>query len=247
MIDRLMRKVSVKPLIAGICVSAEQADTVRYSLPDESFKGKPVSLFDNAGNHVPLALERAHYRSFSSVTAPTLAAFLVPMPVLIASADIGFINLNDPAKLLNVLNHGSSDLVAHKPSSLVGAEAHIPEYLEGAHALLADQHHARDSVPVFQRLIGVLKDCAGQVREAITCGATGGAHGALPMVAGSERVDLGVAATRAVNALRPAAGHQVHNAIVLSLKQRVELGRCHLMDCFRAGHANSPSMVETFA
>ena len=137
--------------------------------------------------------------------------------------------------------------MAHEPSGFVGAKAHIAEDLKGAHALLADQHQVRDSVPIFQRLIRVLKDCAGQLREAIACGASRSALSALPMMARGQRIDLGVTATRTSDAMRPTAGHEIHNAIVLSFKQRIELGRCHLMDCFRAGHTNYPSMEEIFA
>ena len=74
-----------------------------------------------------------------------------------------------PPSSLNVHNEGASDLVAHEPSGLVRAEAHIAADLQGADALLADQHQMRHAEPVFERLIGVLQDCAGQVREPIAC------------------------------------------------------------------------------
>jgi hypothetical protein len=79
----------------------------------------------------------------------------------------------------------------------------------------------RNSIPFFERLIRVLKDCAGQVREAISVNC---AELALPM-AGRQRIDIGVTATGADDALRPAANNEVLNAIRLSLEQRVEL-RC---------------------
>jgi hypothetical protein len=246
-VNGLVREAVLQPHIAGISICAEKANAVRYGFSHESFKRLTVCILNNASNHVSLALDCPDNGSLARVAAPTLAAFLVPMPVFVAAANVGFVNLNDAAELLNIFDHGSSDLVAHKPSSFIGAEAQMPEDLEGAHALLDDQHKVRDSVPIFQRLIRVLKDCAGQVREAITCGAARSAYGTLPMMAGGEGVDLHVTAAGARNTLRPAAGHQIHNAIVLSFKQRVELGRCHLVDCFRAGHANSPSMEGIFA
>ena len=246
-VNGLMRETAIQPLTAGICVGAEKADAVRYGLPHEVFESKAVCAFDHAGDDIALALDRAHYRSLAGVSAPALTAFLVPMPVFIATADVGFVNLNDSAEFLDVLDHGGPNLVAHEPSGFVGAKAHIAEDLKGAHALLADQHQVRDSVPIFQRLIRVLKDCAGQLREAIACGASRSALSALPMMARGQRIDLGVTATRTSDAMRPTAGHEIHNAIVLSFKQRIELGRCHLMDCFRAGHTNYHSMDEIFA
>jgi hypothetical protein len=246
-VNRLVREAMLQPHIAWVGVSAEQADAIRYGFADESLKRLSTSVFDNASNDVAFALDRANYGSLAGVAAPALAAFLVPMPVLIAPANVGLINLDDAAKFLDVLDHGGSDLVAHEPSGLVAAEAHITEDLEGAHALLADQHQVRDSVPIFQRLIRVLKDCAGQVREAITCGTARCAYRALPMVAGSEGIDLEVTAARAGNALWPSPRYQINDAIVLSLKQRVELGRCHLMNCFGARHAETPLTLRNMA
>jgi hypothetical protein len=246
-IDGLMREAVLQPHVAWISIGAEKANAVRYCLAYESLKRLSVCVLDHASNDVAFALNCTNDSSLSGIPAPASAAFLVPMAVLITAANVGFVNLYDSAELLDVLNHGGSDFVTHEPSRLVRAEAHIAEDLEGAHALFADQHQVRDSVPVFQGLIRVLKDCAGQVREAITCGATRSTHSALPMVAGGKGIDLEVTAAGASYALRPAARHEVNNAIVLSLKQRVELGRCHLVDCFRAGHANSPSTSETFA
>jgi hypothetical protein len=135
MIDGLMREAAIKPLIAGIGVSAEKAYAVRYGLPHEAFQRESVSVFDNASNNVAFSANCADDWRLSGIAAPARSAFLVPMPVFVAPADIGLIDLNDPAEFLNVLDHGGSDLVAHKPSGFVRAEAHIPEDLEGAPAL----------------------------------------------------------------------------------------------------------------
>jgi hypothetical protein len=59
------------------------------------------------------------------------------MPVFIATADVVFINLDDPAKFLDVLDHCDSDLMAHEPSSFVAPEAHVTEDLKSAHASAA--------------------------------------------------------------------------------------------------------------
>jgi hypothetical protein len=236
-INGLVREAAVQPLIAGISVSAEKANAVRDGFTDESLKREPVSAIDNAGDDVSLAFDRANDRSFSGIAAPALSAFLVPMPVFIATADVGFVNLNDSAEFLDVLNHGGSDLVAHKPSGFVAAKAHVAENLQGAHALLADQHQVRDSIPIFERLIRVLKDCAGQVREAIAlvCASV-----ALPVERHCrDGIDAFGAASRAANAFWPAPHYQISNAIFLSLKQLIKLRCGQLVDwlgMLSAGH-----------
>ena len=60
-----------------------------------------------------------------------------------------------------------ADAMAHVPSGSVGAEAHHPLDLEGANSLLAGQHEVDDAEPVAKRLIGVLEDRAGDMREAV--------------------------------------------------------------------------------
>jgi hypothetical protein len=237
MVNRLVREAMLQSDIAWVSISAEQANSVRYSFTDESFKRLSICVLDNASNDVALAFDRANDGSLASVAATALAAFLIPMSVLVASADVGFINFDDPAELLNVLDHGGSYLMAHEPSSFVGAETHIAEDLEGAHALLADEHKVSDPVPVFERLIRVLKDCAGQVREAV---ALIRASVALPFELHSgDFIDAGRIAARATDALGPAPHNQISNAIFLGLKQFVELRRRQLVNCFgmfRASH-----------
>jgi hypothetical protein len=230
-VNRLVRETALKTAIAGISIGAEEANPVRYGLPHESLKRSSVGPLDNARNDIALALDCANDRSLAGISPPARSAFLIPMPVLVAPADVGFINFNDPAKLLDVLDHRSSDLVAHEPSSLVRAEAHIAEDLEGAHALLADQHQVRDAVPVFQRLIRVLKDCAGQVRETIALVCAGVA---LPLEGHCrDRIYLLRIAARAADAFRPTPRDQILDAIVLSLKQFVKLLGCQLVDRLR--------------
>jgi len=239
-IDRLMVEAVLQPQIARISVSAEKADAVRYGFADESLKCVPIRPLDHASNDITLALDCANNRSLASVATAPRSASLIPMPVLVASADVGFVNLNNSAELLNVLDHGGSDLVAHKPSGLVAAEAHVPVDLEGAHALLADQHQMGDSVPIFQRLIRVLEDCPGQVRETI---ALVRASIALPVESHRrDGIDSLRATTRTTDALRPSASDQVPDAIVLRLEQRIELRCGQLVDGFRmfcAGHVGN--------
>jgi hypothetical protein len=220
-INGLVRKTMLQPHIAGISIGAEKADAIRDGFANKSLKGVAVGPLDNARNDVALALNCPNNSRLAGV----------------APADIGFVNFYDPAEFLDVLDHGSSDLVAHKPSGFVRSEAHVAEDLEGAHAFLADQHKVGDAVPIFERFIRVLKDCPGQVREAIALVC---ARIALPMKSHCrDWIDSLRAATRTADALGPSPCDQVSDAIFLSLKERVELRGGQLMDWLRmlsAGH-----------
>jgi hypothetical protein len=175
------------------------------------------------------------------------ARSLVPMTIAAIATDDGFIDLNNPAKLLHVLNEGGSDLVAHKPSRFVRTEAHVAKDLEGAHSLLRNKHKVRDAEPIFERLIRIFKNCPGKVREAVTHVTTRRALGALPMPSAAMKfIDSIVPATRAAHTVRPTPNDQILDAIVLSFKQRIELRCGHLMDGLRlfcAGHVGFPQIV----
>jgi hypothetical protein len=176
---------------------------------------------------------------FAGIPTSALTTFLVPMPVFIATVDVGFVNLDDPAEFLDILDHCGPNLMAHEPSSFVAPKAHVTEDLKSAHALLGDQHQVRDSIPVFQRLIRVLKDCAGQVRESI---ALIRASIALPFeLHGRDFIDAHRIATRAADTLGPSPRHQIPDAIILCFKQFVELRHRQLVDCFgvfRSSHSS---------
>ncbi len=221
--------------VSGSFVRAKQADFVRYGFANELGQRLAFQIVDDAGDHVSLALHRSDHDRFARAARSAAAiAALVLMPVLGEAADESFINLDNAGKLLNILRKSDADFVAHKPSSLIGAEAHVSLDLEGAHPLFADQHQVNDTKPVLQRLIRVLEYCSGQVREAITGRPARSALRALPMMAGGERIDLGIAATRANDAFRPAARDQIADAILLGLKERIELCCGQLVDGFRA-------------
>jgi hypothetical protein len=226
--------------VSGRFVRAKQADLVRDGFANEPGQRLAFQVVDDARDDVAFALHRPNDDRFASATrsAASVAA-LILVPVLGEAADESFVNLDDTAKLFNILAEGDADFVTHKPSGLIRTEAQIPLDLEGAHALLADKHQVNNAKPVFERLIRVLKDCAGQVREAIASRTAGRTLRALPMMAGCERINLGIAATRANDAFRPTANDQISDAVFRRLKQRIELRGGQLVNCFGllcAGH-----------
>jgi hypothetical protein len=247
MVNRFMRETAFQSIIAVIGVSAKQANARRDGFANERLKGFALSVRDDASDDVSLAPDCADDSGLERVAGTaSLSAFLIPMPVFVVAADESFINFNDTAKFRNVLNEGDADFVAHKPSSLIGAEAHITIDLERAHSLFADKHQVNNFVPVAKRLVCILKYCTSQMREAV---AIRRALLALPMMARSKRVNLWIAAARANDAFGPAARNEVLDAIILSLKHRVELRCGQLMDSLRfrllpAGHDGSPRLME---
>jgi hypothetical protein len=245
MVNRLVREAMPQGLVAGESIGAKQADFGRNGFADEAFKRQAISVLDDASDDVPLAFDCADDGTLAGIAAPACSTFLVPMPVFVRTANVGFVNFYNTSELTNVLDERDADLVAHKPSSFVGTKAHISEDLKSAHSLFADQHQVNDAIPIFEWFIRVLKDCAGQMGEAI---AVRRALFALPMMAGSQGVDLGIAAARADDGFGPAARNQIVDAIFFGLKQRIELRCAQLMDGLRvASHDGISNLWEVLA
>src|ERR1019366_8796631 len=125
------------------------------------------------------------------------------------------IDFDDAAEFVHVFfNQGCPNTVAHIPSSFERSEAHVAPELAGAHSFFACQHQVSDLEPVPQGLVRVLENSASNVRETIAGRAAGGAGRALPMVPGSQRIDLRIATAGAMDALRPAASDQIGDAML---------------------------------
>ena len=157
-------------------------------------------------------------------------ASLATMFVDALAADVGLVNLDNPAKLSLRLNKGGSDAVRHEPSSFERTEAHVAPQLPCADAFLAGQHQVRDLEPVAERLVGVLEDRPDQNGKPI---AVRGALLALPMpLASFEVIDVRIATARANHAIGPAPRLQICFAGVLvsDRKTSIKFSRTHLVD-----------------
>ena len=100
MVDRLMIEPMLEPQVAGISIRAKQANAIRYRFANESLKRLSIGVLNDASDDVALVLDRADNCRLASVSSPPRATFLVPMSVLLVSADVGFIDLDNPAQLL---------------------------------------------------------------------------------------------------------------------------------------------------
>jgi hypothetical protein len=246
-IDNAVRKFFAKVVIAPKGVGADQTDFVGNGFAHEIFKSDLIDLPDDAGDDIAFAPYRTDDGSFEPViTATAGSTFLIPMAIVVLAADVGFINLDNAAKLIHVLfDQGRADFVAHEPSGFDRTKTHVAPDLARTHALLAGEHQVRDLEPVAERLVGVLEDRPGNDRKPI---AVLGALLALPMpLARRQVIDSGIATTRAVNALGPTPGLQIGLAgiLVIDGEHPVKLGGSQLMDGLR--HGSIPSQWKDIA
>jgi hypothetical protein len=174
---------------------------------------------------------------------PTLAT--VPMLVFVFAADEGFINFDNAAEFLNVLDQRCSDLVAHAPCGFVTPKAHVTHDLQSAHALFAGEHEVSDLEPVAERLVGVFKDGPGDMGEPI---AVRGALFALPVPpARFQVIDLGIAASRAMHTIGPPTGNQIGFTGFFVREGRIELSGSHLRDGLGTFCHGSTPLIEPYS
>lgn len=228
-------------------VSRQQANLVRHHFAHECLRvlfGHPA---ENASDNVTLALDSADDRGLAGPSAPTTAAPLAPVAIVVLAAVPCVIDLDNAHQLaeLLVLQSGA-DAVAHVPSGFVGTETHIAVDLPRANAFLASEHQMDDFEPVPQIDVRVLENGADKVREPISAPLP--AVRALPFPLHSfERINPIAATARAMDALGPAVADQVGIAGILVGKHRLELGDGHLDDLpwlLRSGHDGSPDLRE---
>lgn len=242
MINRAMIVVS-QAAINTAFIGREQANLVGHAFTNKGFRVDFIYRLQNTGNNVALALYRADDWRFSRGSVFAAGPALVLVLILVFAADESFIDLDNATKLVHVLfDQRGADFVAHAPRGFDRTKTHVAAKLAGTNSLFGGQHQMGNLVPIPQGLVRILENCTRQVRETVARRTAGGAGGALPVVAGSQRIDLRIAAARAMDTLRPAPGDQIGDAIVLGDEHGVKLGTGELVDGFRfAGHIGSPS------
>jgi hypothetical protein len=135
-----MRIQTIQATVATVFVGADQAHAIRNHFPNESANRVHVGVVDHTRDDVALAFDSADDDCFScAASAAEVAASARPFVlVLRLAADVGFIHFDVADQLLELgVAEGHANLAAHEPRGLVGAEAHVAEDLQGAHALLA--------------------------------------------------------------------------------------------------------------
>jgi hypothetical protein len=237
-VDCLMREtvLPTQPMIASEIISAKQADFAGNRFLDETFERADTNVINDAGYDIALPLHGPNDRDLAASTASVSVGSFVPMTIGIFAADIGLIDLDNAAELGFWLDESRADFVAHGMRGAIASKAHDALDLQGTDALLAGQHQMDDAKPLPQRLICVLEDGAGNVREAI--GSHGSAFIALPVERPSSQRKRISAAARACDAIRPATGNEICLAGILTREGHFELGEGHLMDWLGAAAAH---------
>lgn len=231
MIDHAVRKLAEIIAIAGPRVGREQANFVGNGLVHKVEYVLRRYAIQHARDNVALALHRADDRR---LVVPTF--LFIPMPVRVFAANISFIKFDNAAKFFQRLHQCATDFVAHAMRGLVATETHLPLNLQRTNSLFAGQHQVHNFEPLAERLVGILENRARDNGKAIARVAAWSALRALPVpLAGLQVIDFGIAATRAVNAVRPAPGLQISLARILVTKweTRLKFAFGHLMDWFR--------------
>jgi hypothetical protein len=239
-VNRGVREFLVQPAVAVPSIGCEQANLVGYNLVDEIKSGFSGYVFQNARHDVALTLHSADQRRLAGRLAATHPVVpLIPMTVAILAANIGFINLDNASKLCFRLNQRRADFVAHAVRRLVRAKAHLPLNLQRANSFLAGQHQVYDLEPLPQRLVGVLKDRARDVREAIAL--IWRALVALPLEGHrANRKHFHRTTARANHAVGPTSLNQIRLAgiLIASRKHGLELGLGHLVNWLGAARCH---------
>src|ERR1700680_5154789 len=160
MADRGMRVFAAKVTIAASIIGAKQTDFVRHGLMHKTFECGDIDVIDDASYDVALTLDGPDDDGLAGTNAATSAVrvAIFPMFVVPLAADESFVNLDHATELLNILDKCGADFVAHEPSGLVGAKAHITFDLQRAHSLFAGKHKVDDAEPLAERLVCVFEN-----------------------------------------------------------------------------------------
>lgn len=231
MVNGRVRESAWQFLVTGPRISRQQTYFVGNHFIDEIVNRLTCHVLQHAGDNITLALYSTNDRRFYVA----IALLFIPVAVSIFAADKCFVHFNNAAKFFHRLHQRRADFVAHAVCGAIGAEAHLPLNLKGADAFLAGQHQMDNFEPFPERLVGVLKNRARDHRKPIARKASRSALRALPVpLAGRQVIHGGIATTRAVNAVGPAAGLQISlgRIIVPDWETRLKLAFRHLMHRF---------------
>jgi hypothetical protein len=184
--------------------------------------------YSHCADHITLARDRTNDRSLTRRTTPRL--FLVPVAISIQAADIGFVYFNNAHELLElIVLQSCPQPMAHKPRRPIGTGTDHAMDLQGAYPLLTGHHQIENLEPYEESVVRIFKDRSDRDGEPIWRALGWPTLHALPMERLSlARVDLLVTATRADDAVRPAARYQVSLAGRFIGKQPVKFGQGHL-------------------
>lgn len=210
-------------------IGRDQINLLADRLFHERVQRVRVGRFDQLADDVPLAGNRADYGHFRATA--TDANALADVPILVLSADLGFVHFDDTHEFLKLgIGETGTQPMAEVPRRLIAARPDHPVNLPGGHTLLAGQHVVQDLEPRSQGIVRVLEDRAHVEREAVGVGVLFGLANPVER-AGLQRVHLLALATlRAIHAVFPSLVGEILFAGRFVRKHLVELAERHLAD-----------------
>jgi len=164
-VDRLMLRIVVRDaLVGGPFIRHDDLGIVLGVFLDEPMERFLVGDLDGLEPHLALALDGPDHDGLVPLEAPA--------HVLYASADEGFVHLDDSAQLLGVeFRHSRPDAMAEIPGRPV-SDFERPLHLVGGNALAGLNHKVKSNEPLAERKVGIVEDGPGGRRELVTASVT---------------------------------------------------------------------------
>jgi len=101
-------------------------------------------------------------------TAAMVFLPVLPVPIFLFTADVGFVNLDNSHQLLEFgVFHRRPQPMAHVPSCLVRATANLALNLKRAYALFGVEDLPEYLEPSLERIFGILENCAADDAETV--------------------------------------------------------------------------------
>jgi hypothetical protein len=213
--------------IAGVVIGRDQINLIAHGLAHKTTECARICMLDHLADHVAFTGDRSDNRSFAAAES-ALAAFLIPVAILVFPAHVGLIYFDDTHKLLKVrVMHRGTQAMTHEPSRSIRAASDHSMNLECTDALFAGQHEVQNLEPDQKRIISILENRARDEREAIRMRT---ALVAFPSPRTLSLIYPLVVATWAFHAIRPTMLHQIALAGIFVWKEPIKLGEGHLPD-----------------
>lgn len=205
-VHALVRKFALQTGIARMVIGCDQGHPSIHRFADEAAQRDAIRVLNYFTDHVTLTSNRAN-DSYLAARDTGEMGFLAPVTVLVLTTNVRLVNFYFAHELGKAaILHGGSDPMAHIPGGFIGPAADLPLNLQRTDALLALGHEVNHLEPDAQVIVGILKDGFGDDGEAIAVPSTAFLALTNPVKGlGLQLIDFVVAATRALNAIRPAA------------------------------------------
>ncbi len=225
-----------KQAIARVLVRRNQFYLVPvHGTAHELVESQRVRVLNHAADHVAFTGDYANDGTLSRRAVSDWRLEFSAVLIRGLAADIGFVGFNNAHKLAELrVCQSRTEPMTHEPRRPIGTRTDHPMNLKGANPFLTGQHQVQNLEPDQQLVIRVLEDGPDRHGEAVGLARLVTAHATSPMKGLElQGVDLGVVATRTLNAIRPTLMRQVFLTCIFVREEPIKLGKSHLPDKLR--------------